>query len=428
MTLLAARESTITEDGTTDWAELRRRRRALAALREALKVPDLPPEVVSVYRPTAPELADRIVTRILREVTAFATADPFVRSALTEAINRAVMHFVDVLANVPWTGPDVYDFFRRIGNLQGAAGQDLDAMRAAHHIATQESWDDLRRVSIELNLPAETMAQLGDTLFAYQRQLLDQAIVGFVVAKGGAAQQRRESTTRLVVALLSGAAETEVDELAAETGWDRPDEVCVATCRTAGAEVTDLLASAPAVLSGQRRGTLTLIGAPCAVAELAGDITARTGQIAALSWAVPLSDTHHAYRWCKRSLTMVDEGLVAAGEDGVVPCAEHQSLLWMHADPALRRHANQELLRPLFEEQARHRVALAETMLLWLQTRQSAPALAKVLGVHEQTVRYRLRRLKTIFRDQLADPRDVVGLLAALESSAPLWRCKASAS
>ena len=51
-----------------------------------------------------------------------------------------------------------------------------------------------------------------------------------------------------------------------------------------------------------------------------------------------------------------------------------------------------------------HGRRLAETLLAWLETRGGAPEVAARLGVHPQTVRYRLRQIRELWGDGIDDP------------------------
>lgn len=82
----------------------------------------------------------------------------------------------------------------------------------------------------------------------------------------------------------------------------------------------------------------------------------------------------------------------------------------------------QELLRPLLAETPNSREILSETLLAWLETRDSAPAIAGRLGVHPQTVRYRWKRINEIFGEALHDPDFIVQITMLLKASVPLWK------
>ncbi|HTA06170.1 MAG TPA: helix-turn-helix domain-containing protein, partial [Solirubrobacteraceae bacterium] len=53
-------------------------------------------------------------------------------------------------------------------------------------------------------------------------------------------------------------------------------------------------------------------------------------------------------------------------------------------------------------ERARER--LEQTLLGWLQAQGNRAATARALGVHEQTVRYRMNQLRELLGDALDDP------------------------
>lgn len=407
----------------TDLTEIRRRRHATHTLRASLEVPQLSAAFISTSGRLSEELSGRIVSRVFREVTTYATLEsPQVRSIISQAVGAAVDLFLDVLADRPCEARRVFDLFRHLGQLQQAAGHDLDAMRAAHQVATQESWDEIR--SRTADLPAEVTTRLVGSVFAFQRQLLDEAMFGYVVARGGATTQRADAHARLVGALLTGAAD--VEHLAHEAGWPLPEEIRVATLRPPVDRV-DAIARA-GLLSTQRDGATVVLGRPSVVMDLVSRLGRDAAHPVAVSWAVPWSDARHAHRWTTRVLDLVADGSVRPSPDGVVRCSDHQNLLWLSADPALNRRASQEILQPLLRAGSRNQAALAETLTLWLQTRGSAVAIAQTLGVHAQTVRQRLRQLHGLFGDQLDDPTMVVGLLAALESTAPLRRRASQAS
>ncbi|HEY1134286.1 MAG TPA: helix-turn-helix domain-containing protein [Nocardioides sp.] len=82
----------------------------------------------------------------------------------------------------------------------------------------------------------------------------------------------------------------------------------------------------------------------------------------------------------------------------------------------------QDLLSPLLAETPNSREILSEILLAWLESRDSAPAIAARLGVHAQTVRYRRKRINELFGEDLHDPEFVVSLTMVLKASVPLWK------
>jgi DNA-binding PucR family transcriptional regulator len=90
--------------------------------------------------------------------------------------------------------------------------------------------------------------------------------------------------------------------------------------------------------------------------------------------------------------------------DGSPPRAEdHLADLVLAADEPLLRALAQRRLAPLHSLPPRTRGRLAETLLAWLEQGRSAPAAARVLHAHPQTVRYRLGQLRELLGDALDD-------------------------
>lgn len=405
---------------THEQSKNRSKRRA--PLRETLSMPEIPTDVMAAYRPLAPALTERIVKRTMREVAAFAQADdPNIPLGIAQAIDQAVGLFIEAAAGAPTSPSQVYSFYRWLGRYQAEAGHNLDAMRAAHQIATHESWIDLRDATHEMGQPDTVVAQLGDSLLAYQNALFEQAVLGYMEYRRDANRDLEKLRSRLLRAIICGAPGDEIDALAARCSWSMPDEVAVGVT-----EATDtaaaLLSAEPKALVGVRDDRLILIAATETTLRLARDVAGATAQTMSLSWGVKRVQAHDAIRWAGRGLELVGEGHIEVPDDHVVDCEKHQTLLCLHADPALRQVSDDSVLAPLLNQTQKRRMALAETMLLWLQTHESAPCLAARLGVHDQTVRHRLRRLRDLFGARLHDPSQTAILLIALESSILRWR------
>jgi len=382
-------------------------------------VPRLEPEIVAAWRPRADALSHRISLRIQQEVAAF--EHPSMHALIQQAISASVDLFVDALAGAPVRGHAVAGIFRWIGRAEAEAGHDLDAVRAAHHIATHESWAELRSAGAELGLTPATIGQLADALLGYQEHLLQHALHGFAQALPHRPSQTVVARARLLGALLRGDDPTRTQVLAEAAGWTAPESVVVISTASACLDGRTAVHHAAALVGTHGRRVVVVAPAELAAA-IARDLAAEAQAPVAVSWGVTAAEVHHAGRWSARLLRLAAHGLVPTPADGVLHCADHRAELCLHADPILREHTDLAVLAPLVGETPKRRAVLAETMLLWLQTRESAPAIAARLKVHEQTVRHRLRRLRELFGPRLSDPSQTVDLLTALESATPRWR------
>ncbi len=165
---------------------------------------------------------------------------------------------------------------------------------------------------------------------------------------------------------------------------------------------------------------LILCPAQHATALIADITRSATDRRVVMSWPVPPEESGTALLWTMRALDLVRLGVLPP--DQVVHCVDHTTQLWLHAEPSMRRRLCQDLLQPLLAESPNSREILSETLLTWLETRESAPAIAARLDVHPQTVRYRWRRINELFGEALHDPEFVIQITLVLKSSLLLWK------
>jgi hypothetical protein len=103
--------------------------------------------------------------------------------------------------------------------------------------------------------------------------------------------------------------------------------------------------------------------------------------------------------------------------DGLVVADDHLAELLLAADPALAAELAERRLAPLAELPRVQRRRLEETLRAWLDRPGQVQAVAAELGVHPQTVRYRLRKLRDLFGLSLDDPEGRFELQLALRSA-----------
>lgn len=336
------------------------------------------------------------------------------------ATHSALWIFIDRnLGRDPATaGTD--DLFRKLGYREGAHGRGGGAIERALRTAKTEIWDELRRRAADHGLSAGALNEVHESVNSYLNHLGEQLSVGYRTGTQARNQDVGVARSRLLTGLLAGSPAEEIEMLAAVARWEVPDRVTVLAIA-----VHPNHPYLPATMDGQ---TLTLpAGAPQPLIchpdalddALSGIRLSQPNTRVAVCWEVPAGDVPEAWTWSTRALDLVRARVIPARP--VIECARHRTEIWLHAEPVLRRQLAQELLQPLFAETENSREILSETLLVWLETRDSAPAIAAKLGVHPQTVRYRWKRINELFGDSLHDPDFVTQLLLVLKASVPLW-------
>ncbi|TSD57683.1 helix-turn-helix domain-containing protein [Aeromicrobium piscarium] len=395
----------------------------MTALREDGNLRGLARSFVPLFRPRIPELVARITSEIQADVPAFAGPSQGRRHRLIMlAVNGAVSHFLDLVEGNGGAGDRVDDLFRKMGYGEALDGHDLTAMRASHRIARERAWDYLRSFAVENRLSAEALGVLGDALLAYIDHLSEQAVIGWQAAHDVLERDQDRNRVRLLETLIDPGL-PDIGGLAAQARWPVPERFIVWAIRATSLEEPLTLPELHGdVLQRSSARAVDLVCAEHDADELRRrlDEIAVPGIVIAFSWPVERHDVPDAHRWTARAIELHTAGVIA--DQPVIDCAQHRTQLWLGAEPALRRGMVQELLRPLLAETPNSREILSETLLAWLETRDSAPAIAARLGVHPQTIRYRWKRINEIFGDDLHEPEFIVQITMLLKASVPLWK------
>ena len=122
---------------------------------------------------------------------------------------------------------------------------------------------------------------------------------------------------------------------------------------------------------------------------------------AAVGPAVPWRETARSLRLARALLELGGE-LAADG-----PCwvEDNLALLALDDPDGVLGALREQRLRPFAELGERTRERLESTLLTWLEQQGNRAATARMLGVHEQTVRYRMNQLRELLGEALDDPQ-----------------------
>lgn len=370
-------------------------------------------------RAIVPTVAAEVADRIQTEVPAYAGRPGGRRRELiAHAVEQATHRFLDSLDGLPHRDRGVDEMFQAMARAEATGAGDLSAMQAALRLAATVTWDHLRRAHAEHPVSEEARGQLADALFLYIDTLVAQAETGFAAGRRAMQADRGLARARLAEQLLSGRPRAPLAEVDAAV-WHAPESVVVAVSDTDPDRRIDVATLALTHLVVRHEQRVIVIADTINVVALTMALQSH-GVRAAVSWPVTPTSVPAAYRWARRALDLVRRGVIA--DQPVVSCEEHRTQIWLHAEPALRQQMCQDLLKPLLAETPNSREILSQTLLVWLETRDSAPAIAAQLGVHAQTVRYRWKRINELFGDHLHDPEFIVQITMLLKASVPLWK------
>jgi hypothetical protein len=135
----------------------------------------------------------------------------------------------------------------------------------------------------------------------------------------------------------------------------------------------------------------------------------------AMGPTVPWHEAAASVRRAAAAFRLAGSGGVAEGP--LVVAEEHLATLLLAADRGLAADLAATRLAPLDGLAEGPRARLTETLRAWLDRPGQVQAVAAELGVHPQTVRYRLRQLRELFGTRLEDPEARFELSLALRVS-----------
>ena len=382
---------------------------------------ELPPAVAAVVRPLLPGLVDEIIEAV---GTVPGYQRPLegefgvgVRAGVEEALNHLVL---EIEAAGPVPRADVY---RRLGRGEMRAGRSLDSLLSAYRIGARVMWRRTVEAGEASGLEPATLYLLAESIFAYIDVLSAESAEGYAIEQTQMAGETELARRRLVRLLVRDpAADPELVQAAAtEADWELPRTLAAVAIAVEGHEQGhDQGRRAPAVrlpvgAISEHIGELI-----CAIVP-DPDAPGRRVQLQrAMRHARARAGLATTVAWGDAGLSFVRAraalALVPAASEKLISARDHAGELLLRADPVLAAEFAAAELAPLAELSPASRERLTATLAAWLDEQGRLGPTALRLGVHPQTARYRLARLRELFGEALEHPDGRFLLALALRS------------
>lgn len=361
--------------------------------------------MAALLRADAAALAKDILRQVQRESpeVAYSCEADGALMALT-GIRRCVEHFADHLDRGNGPIPVPAEVFQAIGRAAARRSRGLEEVQATFRLGARLAWRRIAAIGQQADVPPPTMYELAETIFQYLDQLACELSRGHADAQDNAADERLRLQGRLVRALLAPGRDGTGPrtDLAERLDWPVPRTVAVAVLVRA-----DRDAVPPAVGDGvllDMDGDLPrmVIPEPDTAARSTLLSRALTGWAGALGPTVPLAEAAKSLRWAQTAVDLMERRVLP--NTHVLRCTDHTAALLLVPAAELVDGLGARCLAPLERFGPVHAQHLAETLRAWLETHGSATEVAERLGVHPQTVRYRLRQIRDLWGDTIDDP------------------------
>jgi hypothetical protein len=375
---------------------------------------ELPPRIAPVLRAALGQVTEEVIAAV-REVPAYSRPlEGAFGEGVRGGVREALGHLLEEIERGgPVPRPDVY---RLLGRGEMRAGRTLESLLAAYRAGARVAWRRFAAVGRDANLEPDVLYLLAESIFAYVDVLSAESVEGYALEQSllaGQAEAARRELVRALVARPSSSPE-EVRRAAAAAAWQLPQSLAVMVARAAAVPLRAKL-RLPHDAIADRLGELVVAIVPDATApgRLAQirDAIDRGGLIAALGTPVPWTQAAISFERARAALELADRlgRFTVAGE--------HLGELLLGVDPALAREFAQQRLAPLDGLSEGSRARLAQTLRAWLAHQGRLGPVASALGVHPQTARYRVARLRERFGCSLEDPDERFWLELALRVS-----------
>lgn len=436
----------------------------------------VPPEAADVLRPVLPDLADEMIAAIAVEVPDYARAmegtfGQLVRMGVEVALNR----FMDMVADPAADVTRARDTYVNLGRGEFHAGRSLDALMAAYRVGARLAWRRFVEAGTRASLPPEALYSLGEAMFAYIDEISAESADGYAQEQSAAAGESQRRRRRLIRLLAQDppASQEAIRTAAQAAAWALPRRLAVlvaAAAETAagtdgggappgggepvpGEEIVEAIATRLARrlgggaiggaaggfacvfvpdpdAPGRRRQIVAAIGDETggggrrparagdepggarrparAIDEAGGDGASPV----AIGPTVPWYEAASSLRRAAATFRLAARGGIGGGP--LVVAEQHLATLLLTADRRLAADLAASRLAPLAQLADGPRARLTETLRAWLDRPGQVQAVAAELGVHPQTVRYRLRQLRELFGTRLEDPEARFELALAL--------------
>ena len=327
------------------------------------------------------------------------------RSALARNLRIGLIDAVD-----RWFEPGreaAPDLHFGLGRAHARAGRSLDELMGFYRLAGQMMWRRVAELGTAQGARPEDLYRLAETGFGCVDEISTQAAAGFAEEhshRSGAAHSRRSEFVRMLLRDPRPSREA-LQEAAVTAGVALSPTVALFVGPGERYEAFARSARDQTVL-GPREGEF--VGAlfdpdGAGRRERLAAAAQRTETTLALGPAVPLALARESLDRARALLSLMRAGLL--GDGTLASTEEHRLELLLGAEPRLAAEFSARRLEPLQRVPgAATRANLALTLRAWLRAPGQRKAIAEELGVHPQTVRYRMSSLRELFGSALDDP------------------------
>jgi hypothetical protein len=366
-------------------------------------------EIADVIEPELEATTDEILATIAREVPDYArplegSFGRGVRTGVTEALRQ----FVELIRSPSGARGPGREVYVALGSGELRQGRTLDALQSAYRVGARVAWRRLAAAATRAGVEPEVLSLLAESIFAYIETLSADSVEGYAEARAQLEGERRRGRHDLVAALVREPPADEADLRAAAeaVAWRMPRTAAALACDED--QLDRLVARLPAdALAAGVDGVGCAIvpdpdgpGRPIQIERALG--SAEIGAHAVLGPTGAAGSLAVSWSLARATLRAVEAGAIETA--GLVRADDVLAKLLLFENAEFAERIATRWLTPLAALTPKARRRMEETALVYIQEQGNAAAMARALGLHPQTARYRLRGLRELLGDAMEDP------------------------
>jgi hypothetical protein len=385
---------------------------------------DLDSRVVGLLRDQLPSVAEHTVVTVTAEVPGYARAlTGRMRDNIENAVQMALGTFLQLVEQSSDSDPSTplepaLKGAYALGRGEARSGRTMDALLSAYRVGARVSWREWSSTAVSNDVPASTLADFAELVFAYIDELSAASVAGHADELATTGRVRQRYLERLTRQLLAGDDDEVLQASAERADWDPPRTLTAVLLPRAHVRMALTLLDPQTLeftedLPGidPSRDVAALLVPD--VEQSGRHHLARVlhGRHAVMGPARPWTRAVASYRRAARALLSVPE---AEENDATLDTEAHLASLVLTADPEALADLRAQALAPLAHLRPSTAQKLTETLRAWLLHQGRRDDVAEDLFVHAQTVRYRMGQLREAYGERLNDPQTVLELTLAL--------------
>ena len=385
-------------------------------------------QVLRALREALPSVASQTIAAVTSEVPGYGEglSGPMGQN-IEAAVQMAIGGFLKLAGGSrgdsdPSTprGPTLEGAYA-LGRGEARSGRSMEALLAAYRVGARVSWRGLARTAAEAGLPAGTMAEFAELLFAYIDELSATSVAGYHDELTTSGRVRERYRERLAQRLLAGAPVEVLTAAAERAEWAAPESLTAVLLPAAQVHGVLALLSADTLLvaeelPGADRWDRGQPYAALLVPDVAGRERRHLKRLLGRRPAVigpprPWTEVRSSYDRATRTALLVDGDAI---RQDPIDTEDHLVDLVIGADPEAVDDLRVQVLAPLAALDEPTQERLASTLRSCLLHQGRRDAVAADLHVHPQTVRYRMQQLRELYGERLHAAGFVRALVVAL--------------